>query len=265
MLRVIEAILPSVANIQSNNKVKQKIKNEQNLDFPSKNVDLAAVTINDLQQIYDFDKSIKDKLEDKAKTNIIGVTISVTLIMGAYSLIQNVISKHGYSFLFWIAFCLFILSVIYMLAAGISSIHVLTAENVFHIPEIGLTDDEKKKDYDKQIGFNRARNTIRNNYVFTSYECIRNSLVCLFAVMVIAIVPAYTKNVNQSKQQGFFFFSESAMESIANGINRQDIEDTINQDRTNGEHTVINEDSRLFIKYSVDEDQVIVLLAEQYQ
>lgn len=264
MLRVIEAILPSVPNIQSNKKVRRKIKNEQNLDYPSKNADLATVTINDLQQLYDIDKSIKDKLEDKAKTNIIGVTISVTLIMGAYSLIQNVISKHAYSILFWIAFCLFILSVIYMLAAGINSIHVLTAENVFHIPEIGLTDEEKKKDYDKQIGLNRARNTIRNNYVYTSYECIRNSLVCLFVVMVIAIVPANTKNGNQSKQQGIFFFSEAAMESIVNGINRQEIESIINQDLTNGNHTVINEDSQLFIKYSVDEERVIVLLAEQY-
>lgn len=265
MLRIVETIIPSVAIIQSNRKVNQKIKNEDSLDCPSRVADLASISIDDLQQIYDADKSIKDKLEDKAKTNIIGVTISVTMIMGSYSLIQNVVSKHGYNFLFWTAFVLFILSVIYMLAAGIGSIHVLTAENIIHIPEIGLADEDKKKDYDKKIGLNRAQNTIRNNYVFTSYECIRNSLVCLFAVMVIAIIPAFSKNVNKSKQQGMFFFSESAIESLFSGINRQEIEDIINQDLNNGKHNVIDEDSRLFIKYSVDDGQVSVFLIEQYQ
>ena len=263
MLRIIEAIIPSIANYQSNKKVKEKIKAQINLNCPSENIDLNTIALDDLQQLYNDNKDLKNKLEDKAKTNIIGVTIAVTLILGAYSLIQNITAKHHLSFFFWIAFSLFVLSVIYMLAAGIHSIHVLTAENEFYFPNVGLSDNDRKKDLDKIIGLNNAKNTIRNNYIFTAYECIRNSLFCLFAVMVIAIIPAPPKTIS-TMSQGTFFFSESAMESISTEVDKQVVEDYINKNLQDGQYSVIDKNNQLFLKYTIKDNQIIVHLIEPY-
>lgn len=264
MLTVIEKLLPSIANWRINKKVREKIENREHLNLPSEESSIEKLQDDELNELFESDLRWKDKLEDKAKTNVIGVTISVTLIMGAYVLVQNISDKFGMTSAFWIAFCLFVLSVVYMLEAGVHAIHVLTAENIVYYPKAGLEGEEKKKEIDLQIGLNRAQNTLRNNYVFTSYECIRNALVCLFVVMVIAIVP-----VNKQKESvaayvhGIYYYSAQAMSSIANGIDKNKVESFIDTDIKDGEYSVVDQKDGLFLKYSISNGNVTVYLVEQ--
>lgn len=266
MLKVIEWIIPSFSNWLSNKTVRNKIEKEAGLDRPSVKNPLDQLSIETLEKLYDADKLAKDKLEDKAKTNVIGVTISVTLIMGAYSLLQNISEKYGVGFIYITAFVLFVCSVIYMLAAGIHAIHVLTAENTFHTVSLALDNGLLKEDIDKQIGLNRARNVLRNNYVFTSYECIRNALICLFAVMVIAIVPTRDQAhkyvpVHQSR----YYLSAEAMQSVFDGIDLSVVTDFIeSQPSKEGVKAAIDENNKLFVKYSIDGGEVIIYLIEPF-
>ena len=46
------------------------------------------LSLESLKEQYADTFEIKDKLEDKAKTNIIGITISITLIMGASGILS---------------------------------------------------------------------------------------------------------------------------------------------------------------------------------
>ena len=58
--------------------------------------------------------------------------------------------------------------------------------------KIGTTvraDANVRVEYDRCITKNRTTNLIRNNTVFTSYECIRNSLVCLFVILLLSAAP----------------------------------------------------------------------------
>lgn len=262
MLAILEKIFPSIANHLYNNKVRNKIKNRVELALPSNDTSIDDITIEDFNALYESDMRWKEKLEDKAKTNVIGVTISVTLMMGAYSLIQNVSGKFGSNILFWIAFCLFILSVVYMLEAGIHAIHVLTAENVVYTSPAGLKGNEKKNDMDLQIGLTRAQNTLRNNYIFTSYECIRNALICLFCVMIIAIIPVMQVKPVTSYNHGNYFYSEQAMQSLNNGVDQSTVEAYIDTNITDGEHSVVDQSNNLFIKYLVKDNQVIIYIVE---
>lgn len=266
MLRVIDWIIPSFSNWLSNKTVRKKIEKEEGLDRPSVKEPLNKLSVEALEKLYNADKLAKDKLEDKAKTNVIGVTISVTLIMGAYSLLQNISDKYGVGFLYITAFVLFVCSVIYMLAAGTHAIHVLTAENTFHTVSLALDNDLLKEDLDRQIGLNRARNTLRNNYVFTSYECIRNALICLFAVMVIAIMPTRDQAHKYAPvQQGNYFLSAEAMQSVFNGIDLSVVTDFIeSQPSKEGVTATIDESDKLFVKYSIGDGEVIIYLIEPY-
>jgi len=263
MWTVFEKILPSIANIQATNTIKKKISQKNNLSLPSRETEIENLSADDLNKLYDDDMRWKERLEDKAKTNVIGVTISVTLIMGGYTLLRNISDKFSTNGIFWISFCLFVLSVLYMLEAGIHAIHVLAAENTIYYPALGLNEEDRKKDIDLKIGLNRAQNTLRNNFVYTSYECIRNALICLFVVMVIAIIPVQdAKKQGQSFSHGNFYYSEQAMNTINSGIDKDVVETFINTNLTNGEFSTVDRVNKLFLKYSVDNNIVTVYLVE---
>ena len=268
MKEVFTWFIPSITKWSCNKKVRKKIETETNLSCPSANEDLDKIKLEVLQSVNEKEIEIKGKLEDKAKTNVIGVTISVTLILGAFSLLQNIYGKLGLGILYWIAFSLFVLSVIYMLSAGLNVIHVLIAENTIHVPSLAKEGEAHKKDLDKQIGLNRARNTIRNNYVFTSYACIRNSLICLLLVMIIAIIPIQNKTTNNPtpSTHNNFYYSEAAMNSINNGVDRQIVESFISSQPTQeGVHSVVDSANKLYLKYSESNDIVNVIIIEAYE
>lgn len=60
------------------------------------------------------------------------MTISITLILGASSLLNSIYSKFPYASIYWISFILFVLAVMYMIIAGVLSIRVLMNENTVY-------------------------------------------------------------------------------------------------------------------------------------
>lgn len=267
---VIGFLAPSIANWGDCRKIRTKIDSGVGCNPPSEKIGLDVWTLKDLKALFESEKMRKAKFEDKAKTNVIGITISVTLIMGAYTLIQNVENKYSGGIVCWGAFVFFVLSVIYMLAAGLHAIHLITSENVVHIPDLKETEEEKKREYDLVIAMNRARDLIRNNYVYTSYECIRNALFCLFIVMIIAIFPINTSEVNNSgaKINNGFYYSTQAIHSINDGIDQGMVETIIDGQIAAGNDSglvsIIDDTNHVFIKYSVDAGKVDVYLVESY-
>ena len=151
-----------------------------------------------------------------------------------------------------------------MIAAGIHAIQVLIAENTIYTASLEIDDELYKNDLNKKIGLNRARNIIRNNYIFTSYECIRNSLLCLFIVMVIAIIPVQKdSHTPESSWQGSYYLSADAMRTIHNGIDLSVITAYIeDQPQKDGTVAVVDEKDKIFIKYSIDGENVIIYMIE---
>lgn len=189
--RFLEIIFPVIANWKKNKIVQKNLEMERGELDEVENKD--DVKLEDLKEMYDDTFRRKDKIEDKAKTNILSVSISITLIMGASGLLSDVKSKFvGHAWIAWTVFILFIIAVIYMLSAGILVIKMLTNENSMeHILITSLANggEELRNEYSICIKKNNYRNFIRNNYVFTSYECIRNALFCLFVVLIVIIIP----------------------------------------------------------------------------
>lgn len=207
-----------MANYRANKIIRKKISTKTRLDLPCDESLICKVKLDDLKDLFNKDLHLKETLEDKAKTNVIGVTISVSLIIGANTLFQNIFVTYGNSVFFWISFVIFVAAVIYMLEAGINSIHVLTAENVIYYPKIGLNEDKQKCDYNLQIGLNRAQNTVRNNFVYTSYVCMRNSLLCLFLVMVSTILPMNKVDQSTCDSENGIHQYEKAVSSLISGL-----------------------------------------------
>lgn len=113
MGKFLDAVFPLVPLYRANKVVRQKIhpKNENGKDIePSgilsfiENADNLSSEI--IKEQYNETFKVKEKLEDKAKTNIIGVTISITLIMGASGVLSTLNKKYPSPIFSWILFFL---------------------------------------------------------------------------------------------------------------------------------------------------------------
>ncbi|WP_048152645.1 hypothetical protein [Methanolacinia paynteri] len=186
--QIFDAAFPFIDNYLKNKKLSKKYP--QSILDGIENSD--AIGIDTLKGQYADTMHTKDKLEDKAKISIIGITIAITLITGASGILMVLYEKYPCSIFSWIGFFLYIGAEIYLISGGILAIKVLFDENKISIIELSsyaAGESTLRDDYDKCISNNRIQNLIRNNSIYTSYECIRNALICIFIVFFITAIP----------------------------------------------------------------------------
>lgn len=276
MNKLISILLPFYPNKKSNDSLRAKLADANNAGVLCYIENSDKISAETLKEQYAETIRIKDKLEDKAKTNVAGITISITLIMGASGLLNTIYTKFNSPLISWLSFLLFSIAVIYMLIAGIMAIGVLINENELYTVQLNsLAENPQtlRDDYDQCIGQNRTKNLIRNNSVYTSYECIRNALVCLFVLLVFVTIPfslnnfayPYTEN-NMSGLE--IVYSGSTIASIKENNWQTSIEQTIMQAKATGmlinNQTLglLSANESLFVKVKLDNETITVLLVE---
>jgi len=93
MSKVFDAIFPFVANWKVNKKLRERLSNQELQGILSDNENAAAISTDVLKDLYSDTMRMKDKLEDKAKINVVGITITSTLIMGATGILTTIYEK----------------------------------------------------------------------------------------------------------------------------------------------------------------------------
>jgi hypothetical protein len=289
MNKICSVILPMIANKKANKVIIGQMfpKNQAGEETPPAGIlsyieNSDRISIDTLKEQYDNTFKTKDKLEDKAKTNIIGITISISLIIGATGILSSISEKFENSFVSWVAILLLIASVTYMIVAGLLAIRVLINENetyVVKLSSIASGQETLRNDYDVCIAQNQKKNTIRNNYVFTSYACIRNALVCLFVILIFISIPSNPTNkwswnntTEYASQTYTFSFAPSTEEYIKKNDVRDIAENAVmnvlekpEQKESSGTFGIVDVHSKLFIKYKVSGNNVEILLLEPYE
>lgn len=289
MNKIFDLLFPMLANIKDNKKVRDELspvdengakqEPEGVLCYVENSDEIGTET---LKRQYENTIKTKEKLEDKAKSNVIGVTISITLIMGASNVLKVISEKYSIPFFSWLAFALFTVAVAYMIIGGILAVKVLINENhVYIIPlgKFGANETELRTAYDINTAQNIRKNLIRNNYIYTSYECIRNALVCLFFVLVLSALPlnfstddTTPANYRQTTGNYSFMYSPDAILCLDNQPVRSNVETAIlniikdNATSTNSNTSIgiIDSENNLFIKFQVVEKNINVMLVEAY-
>lgn len=279
LVDVLTPLVPVLGNFKANNKLRKKLNNnpgqgEESLQTPlSESSNPDAITVENLKEQYIDALKTKDKFEDKAKATIICVTISVSLIMGASGLLNTVASHFDFPLVKWLSYVLFLYAVLSMILAAIMDIKVLVDENtVFTVPA-DCPEEEIRETYDIYVGKNFTQNLIRNNYVFTAYECIRNALICLFVIMVIAVIPIHgsgtvTASHSKSYSQKGYSYSETTINTLGQH-NTTDIKDIIetalaSMQTTDGEiYNIVDSLNGLFIKFQINGNDICVLSIEE--
>ena len=287
MNKVIDLVFPMISNYQVNADLRKKIhpKDENGQDIEPESI-LSYIENSDLINLdilkgwYDETFKAKEKIEDKAKTNIIGISISITLIMGASGILSVLNNKYPSPAVSWVAFVLIVVSIIYMLTAGILIIRLLTNENEIYmvtLSELASGGEILRDQYGKRISQNQNKNVIRNNYLFTSYECIRNSLVCLFVILILTTIPINSKSEDISDNALYqsetysILYTSSAVDYIqkhdAQSIVERSIFEAVERIEKNNNAQalgIIDERNHLFIKFRVIDNSIEILLIEPY-
>ena len=288
MNKIVNIVFPFYENWKANAIIKTRMfpKNDQGKDVVPMGVlkdikDSSNISTEKLKELYDGTFKIKEKLEDKAKTNIIGITISVSLIVGSTGLLSSINTKYENLFVTSCAIAFLIASVTYMIISGWLVIHMMIDENEIYnvrLSSVAKNEGALRDDYDKCIAQNQSKNIIRNNYVFSSYACIRNSLVCLFALFLFIVIPNNLSNKYQSnnleihKSQIYTFSFKS---STIDYLKENDVRDIVERSvlcamekeqptRGDGIFGIVNEKNMLFIRYEVIGNSIKVLSLEPY-
>lgn len=144
--------------------------------------------IKKLKVMYEEVFVAKGKLEDKAKSMTLAITVSVTLILGLIDKMLMIFSTINFMPVRGLIACMSIVAIWYMIIAGLASAKVFLTDIMIY--KIDDTEDKLRQQYRKNIILNRLSNVVRSNYIYTAYECLRNSLILLFGLFVFMIIVA---------------------------------------------------------------------------
>ena len=190
--RVLGVLLPILYNCEAERVIQDRIKTiwEEEGVRESANNGYGDVLVSDEETIKELYQEVlyqKEKLEEKSKSIVITVTISVTLILGLSSNLFKVYEYQIPIFLKIFLTAVSAVAIMYMIEAGISSSSVLLTKTKFYPCNVKINSLE---DCRLCIICDRLSNTVRNNCLSTAYTCLRNSLVCLFLSFTLMIVAA---------------------------------------------------------------------------
>lgn len=268
LVSVFYALFPFVESCFANKKIDKLIANLENKEFEQNK------NFKELQTEYENTYKRKDKFEDKAKSNIISVTITVTLIMGSLTIIKEFMKSQNFFWVNYIAITLFVFAVFYMIMAGINAFSSLMDKNTVYLSKLNESDLEE---IEQAVTGNNYYNFIRNNLVNSSYRCIRNALICMFFVMLILIANQFeftqnNKTVATFEPNAGIFYSSGVIDSdwfyeikpkIEGFIHNNII---VNELDIGVETGVIDLDNKVFIKLVKNIDNSIhVVLVEQFK
>ena len=103
---ILEFLFPSISLRKANKKLE---KTNEKIDKSTNDVCLMEndVTLEALEKQYNDTFETKGIIEGKAKTNLVTITIAITLIMGSFDLLSIISDKYDSVLITWAVFIIF--------------------------------------------------------------------------------------------------------------------------------------------------------------
>jgi len=183
MKKILYFIFPYLKLINTETIIKQKIDDIlTNKTRILEKKDLEEIEISSLEAFYKNSGDVKKTIEDKAKTGILGITITIGLIA---SITTN------YDKLSVLSSIIFIIALFYSLCGGYIALKVLGDKNTiyqFKINDLKLKDNDLKEALAINSELNIKTNINRQNYVYASYRHLVYSIMLMVFALLLNIV-----------------------------------------------------------------------------
>jgi len=189
---MLQVLFPWVNSKKANKKISDKIKkiSEGELDNIVYMKGYENLNLNEAKEFFDKTLSVKKSLEDKLKTSLFSVTIGITVLTSAITLLFNDGISPLSAIYRGVIFFTGSVAIIYMILAGIFAIRTISGHiSVYQLfPEdiANNSEEDKKKSISICAELNSLSNIIRQNLMSVSFHCIINSLfvITLFFFLV---------------------------------------------------------------------------------
>ncbi|HEU0144129.1 MAG TPA: hypothetical protein VFQ47_05030 [Nitrososphaera sp.] len=194
-----ENIYPNIYAFHAQRKIKRKIEllKQEGLSLvipPNKDLDLDAFSV-ELKEYQNQENDRGKVIDDKAKSSLIVVTLSITVMLAGLNFIKDAKITFGYPL-----FILVLLGVTYLVISGITAVKALNISEFFTLhPDdwleqgqdkptiIGLQRIPRIKMLYAVIKANELALTIRTNFVDATFIGIRNGITLLALAFIIAV------------------------------------------------------------------------------
>ena len=204
--KMIYWVFPYYETITANKKISEKVKDlKRNIDNDENYLspymkDFKGIAVKEAESIFNSVMSNRKSLEEKARVNVLIVTIAVTVILGLSSFLftiqENIPDSQFINTLLGI---LFVFSLVYLISGSISSLATLNAGESKEIYNMSPADykyfatipqsDDRDKEivyfYSRYAELNTTINWKINNYISCSYANIRNALFTLGIIGIL--------------------------------------------------------------------------------
>lgn len=202
-------VFPFPSLCKATKAINRKIKKlSQSTQEETYNYEYASnkININDKVLLETLKDTIENKkiLEDKAKSSLIAITISSTLIINIMKFVQEI--KDNSFFKTIILAIVGFLSLLYMIIAGVLSLYSIGEINTvatMYPEDYLLPEQEKKTQIADNIEHNYLNNLKRNNFMTTSYKCMITSITLLIVVFIISTIIVWKDYDKKDEVQQF--------------------------------------------------------------
>lgn len=192
---IVELLFPLKRLLKADKIVREKIEKLEKGDITFEYmVGYEKLTLEEADKFLNKTFEARKTLEDKAKTNVLGVTISVSLLIGLSQVFVNNIQNGIFRVLTLLIALYCLISVI---SGTVISLLILGKQNrtydVFPIDK-SSSEDEQLENIALNTELNMNYNVRRNNFLYASYGLIINFLVSLSVLFLLVIIPAQINN-----------------------------------------------------------------------
>ena len=133
-------------------------------------------------------------IEDKAKTNVLGITLAFSAILASVALMPRIVeaARHSPDWAIWAFIGLQLLAIVFLLIGGwlalralrIAEIHVWTLAD----ERSNTTSEERNATIGWYIQKDQLISTLKANNLDASYSCIRNGVLVLALAAALALI-----------------------------------------------------------------------------
>jgi len=155
-------------------------------------------SLDTVEKYISLERSRKNALDSKASSNLMGISISITLILAAVSiLLTNYDSIRFKDNLVYLIFCtvFFVFAILYFSFAGYLSLNALYIRKEYYTDysnnDTFETPGAKTAHLIICLKINQLRTTLISNLVYISHKCIRNGMILLIVIIFALMILMY--------------------------------------------------------------------------
>ncbi len=135
--------------------------------------------------------TLRTAIEEKAKTNVLGITLAFSAMFAGVALISSnsTVSGSCIEWWVWVLLALLIIGVLFLLAGGALALSALRIAKIYTWT---LEDDAKHTAAETRavrilwyVELNREGTRLKTNQVDASYSCIRNGVMALAVAAIV--------------------------------------------------------------------------------